>query len=176
MLLAQRQLGQRRPLVAHAGEAALVGNADHLARQIVGPRMIGAREGARRAVALRHLGAAMPAHVEKRAQLAVAPAHDEDRHAGLIVGAEGAGRGPQRGEAHQDRMLPEQDLLLAGEMLRIRVDRRVVAPGCIGQARGLAVDVVQQPLHEVDLLLPVHRRRLPALAFAFRCGTQHTLY
>ena len=78
--------------------------------EIVGPGMIGAGEDAGLAAALRHLGAAVPAHVEERAQLAVAVARDEDRHAGIIVGAEGAGPGPLRGKAHQQRVLAEQDL------------------------------------------------------------------
>ena len=52
-------------------------------------------------------------------------------------------------------MPAEQGLLLARQMLRIRVDRDVLAPGRIGQAGGPGVDVVEQPLQEADLLLPV---------------------
>ncbi len=142
VLLAQRQLGERAALGAHAGEAALVGNAHHLAGQIVRPGMIGAGEDAGFAATLSHLGAAVPAHVEEGAQLAVAVARDQDRHAGIIVGAKGAGPGPLRCKAHQQRVLAKQDRLLARQMLRIRVDSHVVAPGRIGQMRGLGIDVV----------------------------------
>src|SRR6266571_3146855 len=75
----------------------------------------------------------------------------------MIVGAEGAGRRPFRGETHQDRMAAEQDLLLAGEMLRIRVDRHVVPKGRVGKRRGPRVDMVQQPLQQTDLLVPDHQ-------------------
>src|SRR5215469_16451101 len=53
-------------------------------------------------------------------------------------------------------MLAEQDLLLAGQMLRIRIDRDVIVPGRIGQSSSLCVDAVQQPLQEIDLSLPIH--------------------
>jgi hypothetical protein len=43
-------------------------------------------------------------------------------------------------------MPAEQLLLLASELLRIGVDRHVVAPGRIGQAGGPGLDVVQQAL------------------------------
>src|SRR5262249_43451949 len=86
-----------------------------------------------------------------------------DRHAGIIVGAEASGRGPFRGEADQDRVLPEQDLPLARQMLRIDVNRDIVAPGCVRERGGPGVDIVQKPLQQIDLLLPVHRGRLLAL-------------
>ena len=51
-------------------------------------------------------------------------------------------------------MPAEQERLLARQMLRIGVDRHVVAPGRIGHGGGLGVDVAQQPLQEIDLSLP----------------------
>src|SRR5882757_9077329 len=119
--------------------------------------MIGAREQTSAAAALGHLGAAMPAHIEECAQPAVATAHDQDGHAGKIIGAEAAGRRPLRGESHHDRVLAEQDPLLGGETLRIGVDRHIVAPGRVGHGGGLGVDEMQQPLQKVNLVMPAHR-------------------
>src|SRR5882757_1146437 len=119
--------------------------------------MIGAREQTSAAAALGHLGAAMPAHIEECAQPAVATAHDQDGHAGIIIGAEAAGRRPLRGESHHDRVLAEQDPLLGGETLRIGVDRHIVAPGRVGHGGGLGVDEMQQPLQKVNLVMPAHR-------------------
>jgi hypothetical protein len=85
----------------------------------------------------------MPADIEERAQSAVASSRHEDRYAAIVIGAEGAGYCPLGSETHQDGMLPEQDLLLAGEVVRIRVDRGVIAPGRIGHACRSGLDVVQ---------------------------------
>ena len=119
--------------------------------------MIGAGEGAGLTGVLGYLGAAMPANVEERAQPSIAAAHQQNWHAGIVIGAVGAGARPFRGEAHQQWMPAEQLLLLASEMLRIGVDRHVVAPGRIGQAGGPGLDVVQQALQKIDLPLPLHR-------------------
>ncbi len=135
VLLAQRQRGERGPLGAHAGKAAFVGDAHHPAVEVVGPGMVGAHEEAGLAAALRHLGAAVPAHVEERAQLAVARRARRGSARPRSRRCESAGRLPLGGKAHQQRVLAEQDLPLARRVLRIAVDRHVVAPGRVGHAR-----------------------------------------
>jgi hypothetical protein len=98
------------------------------------------------------------AHIQERAKFAIAPAHDKDWHAGIIVGTKRTGRRPVRSEAHEKRILAEQDLLLTGKMLRVNVDRGVVPPGHIGKSGSLALNMSQQSLQEIDLCLSIHWR------------------
>src|SRR5882724_10208145 len=120
--------------------------------------MIGAREQTRAAAALGHFGAAVPAHIQERAQLIVTPPYDQDRHPGIIIGTKVARRRPLRSETHHDRVLAKQDPLLLGQTLGIGVGRHLVAPGR-GRHRGRpGVDVMQQSLQEADLVLPAHRK------------------
>ena len=81
---------------AEAGGAFGARCALELAREIVSPGMIGAREQPRLAAALRYLGAAMPTHIQECAQFAVASPHDQNGQTGMVVGAEAARRGPVR--------------------------------------------------------------------------------
>src|SRR5215212_7818898 len=65
VLLAQRQLGQRRTLGPHLRKTALVGDPGHLAGEIVGPGMIRAGEQTSAAGALGHFGASVPAYIQE---------------------------------------------------------------------------------------------------------------
>src|SRR4029079_15294469 len=164
VLLAQGQFSKRRSFGAHVRKATLVGDAYHLSGEVVGPCMVRAGEKTRRAAALGYLGAAVPAHIEERAQFAVAPAHDQYRHPDIVIRAEVTGLGPLRSTAHQDRVLAEKDLLLLGQMLGVGVDRHVIAPGRIGHGGGSSVNIMQQPLQKLDLIVPAHRELRSAVA------------
>ena len=65
-------------------------------------------------------GAAMPADVEEGAQPPVAGAHDENRHAGEIVGAPVAGLAEPAAQAEEQGMAAEQKLALALGLIRGR--------------------------------------------------------
>src|SRR3954471_16733873 len=119
--------------------------------------MIRAREQSRLAAALRHLGAAMAAYVEERAQFVIASPHDQNRQASMVVGAEASRLGPVRSKTHDQRMLAKKNPLFFGEALGIRVGRYLVAPWVIRHRRGARLHVMQQPLQQIDLILPAHR-------------------
>ena len=112
--------------------------------------MIGAREQPRAAAALGHLGAAVPAYIQERAQLdrraraRPGSARRHSRRCRKLPGADHSEAKPIRIGCCRNRML-----LFAGETPGVGVDRHVVAPGRIGHRGGPGVDVMQQPLQEV---------------------------
>src|SRR5206468_9433554 len=89
--------------------------------EVVGPGVVGALQGLPPALALADERAAVPADVDEAAQLAVAPAHDDDRQLAGVCGEERARLGDLVCAA---RVLPEareDSLLLEPEHRRVRV-------------------------------------------------------
>ena len=164
VFLGERQRREARPLGSDTRKGGhLLGKAAQHAVIAVGPAVIGARECARAAATLGHLGAAMPAYVEEGTQLAVAAPDGQDWHAREIVGPVGAGLWPIAGEPHHDRPPPDEDVLFLPVTLRAGVGAHLVVPGRVRHRRRLGVDVVHQLLEEGYLSRPVHDRSSPRL-------------
>ena len=156
-----------------AGEAHLVGGAQKLAGEIVGPAVIGADEGAGIAAALRHRRAAMAADVGEGPDLAVGAAGHQHRHAGHVLGEVVAGLGQPRRQAHEDRPLAEQPVALQAGALAAGIGRDAVAEHGVRQVGGAAVDMAEQPPPDGQFFLSVHGGILVAGGARLQCASCH---
>ena len=165
VFLGERQRREAWTLGPDAREGGrLLGKAAQHAVVAVGPAVIGARERARAAATLGHLGAAMPAYVEEGTQLPVAAPDGQDWNAREIVGPVGAGLRPVAGEPHHYGSPPDENLLLPLVALRAGVGAHLVVPWRVGHRGRLRVDVVHQLLEEGYLSRSVHDRSSSRMA------------
>jgi hypothetical protein len=82
------------------------------------------------------------AHVEEGAHDAVAPAHDDDRHARVVEYAEAAGLRQVRRKAHHLRQVAKQPCHFPLVPLRIGVGRDLVQHRACGKVRGAVARVL----------------------------------
>ena len=130
--------------------------------KVVGPGVIWAAE-ATGIAAWRALesGAPMTAHVEKRLQVAILGAGDEDRHTGLAMREE-ISRIRQLGAmSDRDRELTEQHLDLSLEVIGIGVLRHRVLHHIIEHLGGAVFVEVEDPTDDLALLVGGAHRRGP---------------
>ena len=138
------------------GEAHLVGGAQKLAGEIVGPAVIGTGEGPRVAAARGHRRAAMAADVGEGHHPPVGAAGHQHRHAGHVLGEIVAGLGQPRGEAHEDRLVAEQPLALQAGALAAGIGRDAVAEHVARQVGRAAVDMSEQSPPDGQFFLSFH--------------------
>src|SRR5262249_38771112 len=167
ILLGERQRGETRPLGPDTREGrGLLGKAAQHAVVALGPTVVRTGEGTRAATPVGHLGAAMPAHVEKRAHPSIAAPQREDRNARQIIGPVGTGLRPVAGKPHHQGSLPDEHLFLPLVALERGIGAYLIAPRRIGHCRRLGVDAAQHTLQNRDLSRSVHassstKRRTP---------------
>ena len=130
--------------------------------EVVGPGVIRAGEatGVAAWFALEG-GASMPAHVEKRLQVAVLGAGDEDRHTGLAMREEIPWIRQLGAMRNGDRELTEQHLDLSLEVIGIGVLRHRVLHHIIEHLGGAVFVEVEDPTDDLALVLGGTHRRGP---------------
>ena len=159
--LGGRQLDQ--PGHVDLAERVPTGHADELARVVVGPRVVGAREPPGVAAGLRgDERAPVAAEVQEGAGDAVVTAYHEHRTAGDLEGVEVTRSGEVAAHGDDQRHLVEDLVHLGLPALRVAVDgcrhlhRRV---GLVGM---VLLDVRDQPTGDVVVGSCCHRGRLPS--------------
>jgi hypothetical protein len=103
-----------------------------------------------------HLGTAMAADRDERAQLAGAAAHGQDRHAAVAGRQVRAGPGQLAAQAEEERLAAEQYLALARQLRLGRVCDDPVDRRFRRQLGRAAVEKREEPTHQCDLRRVVH--------------------
>ena len=152
----QRQRRQAVGGLVHTGKVALVGNATQLAFEAVGPAVVGADEVLLPTAAFGQACTTVPADIVEGPRPAVLATNHQDRDAAEVVGEVVARLRDLVGQAHQQRVLAEQQRRLARQALRAGIGTHRVEADRVGQIRGAGVYVGECLAHQRHLFVAVH--------------------
>jgi hypothetical protein len=163
-------------LLVETREAFLVRDVTQPALEIVGPAVIAADEGARASGAARYLHAAMPASVAEGPDLAVGPAHHDDRRTGRFAGDVRARLRQRRRRTERSGRAPQDACDLRRKSLCRSIVRDRFAPHLLPDIRRAIGDVVEHPLRHGPI---IHCRfhschPLPAILSSIRPAIRRT--